>query len=71
VPDHPGARLERWSFDERLDWEELWFWLAAPTRTDFLQCGAELVLDEALEVLLRLPDVVDVPALLRLAGGMD
>src|SRR6266566_3792995 len=38
---------------------------------DLLHRGHDPLLHEALEILLRLPDVVDVPALLALAGRVN
>src|SRR5690348_3130016 len=55
--------LQRGPLDERLDREELRLRLAVRARTELLDRWAQLVLCEALEVFLRLPDVVDIPAL--------
>src|SRR3954451_5393018 len=59
--------LQGWPFREGLDREELRLRLRATTRSYGLHRGPELLLGEALEVVRRLPDVVDVPALICLA----
>ena len=71
MPDEPRAELQRRPLDERLDREELRLRLAVSSRTELLDCRAELVLYEVLEVFLRLPDVVDIPALIGLAGCVE
>ena len=65
APDRRPSAVasERWPFDERFDVEELWFRRALLIRPDLVQGRAQSLLHEALEVFLRLPDVVDVPAL--------
>src|SRR5436190_23286845 len=64
-----GLRLTR--LDERVDREELRLRPEALSEPQLLRGRHDPPLGEPLEVVLRLPDVVDVPALVPLSRGVD
>src|SRR5207248_3343879 len=57
--------------NEGLDREELWLRLPAPVGSGRFHGRSEFLLDKALKVFLRLPDVIDVPALFAWASRVQ